>query len=256
MEQNYVSEVSKFSTVYSHRSYGVEEPRGPGEVGRSAHLGQMKILSFLAAFIMAVSGIFSAFCQREFQYMRIISSFYLSVIATVVAIVDIPLNFDRVVIAKDVITKFFRVMTRISGRGIVLLFMACNLFGLLYDNDAHPYVAITIVIPVSTLGVFLIIYGYQKSTRIDILRQELMALREVRGDLAAQIQSYSTLQNDGLNPNDVRSMAYNLGKIELDYEELILLFGALTCEAPESERDIVTFGQIDEWSREGCMLLL
>jgi len=237
---------------------GFDEPKGgDGRGVESSNLGQMKLAVFFAAWVVSMAALFSVFSQKPFQIMRIVSSIFLFVTATVVAIADIPLNFSRLATAKNIVSKFFRITARITGRGIILVFLGSDLFGLLYDNDVHPYLAVTVVVPVTVLGLFLMIYGFIKSSKVDAIRQEMRIMRANEGaSIQEHMASFATLPDGGLTPSDLRSLTYSLGKVLIDYEELILLFGALNCEAPACDRDFVTVKQLYEWLGDGCMLLL
>eukprot|EP00397_Hematodinium_sp_SG-2012_P019160 GEMP01019675.1.p1 GENE.GEMP01019675.1~~GEMP01019675.1.p1 ORF type:complete len:269 (+),score=16.89 GEMP01019675.1:62-808(+) len=220
-------------------------------------VGKLNLVSFCCASSVTIAGVFGTFWHKRFEAFEIMTSIYLALFGVIIIILDVPLNFTRLIRLKEIIRKYCRLLTRLTGKGVWFIFLGCTSFATLWDTRIACILAWVISLPVCIFGISCLVFGILKSQQLDKLRQELRVMKD-QGNLEDTVRQYASVGH-GLSSVDFAKMAGDICQIQFSPEDLTLSFDALICESDpldRQDRDILTYDCILDWVSDGFLLLL
>lgn len=224
-------------------------------------LGKLNIASFFCASAITIAGLVGACYHKTPEGFEILTSIYLAFFGVMVIILDVPLNFTKLLRLKEIIGKYFRLLTRLTGKGLWFVFLACTSFATLHTQSMVA-TAYFIALPTGVFGICCVVIGVRKSQRLDRIRRELRLIQG-RGELHDTVRQYTSVSYglgiDGLSSVDFAQMAEDICQIKFSPEDLALSFNALTCERDpidRQERNMLSRECLDDWLSDGWMLFL
>jgi hypothetical protein len=253
----------------AHAQHPEFSPLIRAEGQHDASGGQEKVMRTtnpvnLLWFAAAASIVFGAFlgavaCLTSFEWVDSLEMCYLLVFGALLAVLDMP-NL-KVIDASHMrlrITRYMHLLTRVSGKSIVLFFLGCALFSAMWSNLEHVVLlvlAVVIGVFVAGVGLISIAIGLLKSTNLDRLRQHFRQDGEAVGHnaLLHMYERHARLQPQlGMTPQEFNEMATEARGIAFERSDLPLIFNALSSSP---KKDALTLTDLHAWV-QGSMVFL
>ncbi|CAD7943899.1 unnamed protein product [Amoebophrya sp. A25] len=184
---------------------------------------------------------------------------YLFAAGTVLFVLDAPLNFRWIIEAKVVISKYFRLVTRMTGKGLYLLFMSGLAFSCGYVEDVARWLAVLIALYVAALAVLTLFFGVRRTMKLQQVRSGLQHyLKAHQGDPSSFLQQYSREQVGQLNQAEFLEMSQAVApSVAWQPTDVRHITAALACEAgPNATLDVVLYADILDWLRPGYAIMM
>jgi len=187
---------------------------GYGDSNMSMHTGNhMNDVFFAAACCIVVGSLVGGFClffslkPVDFLFMT-----YVMIFGLILAVLDTPWlrTIKAVIDAKMYIGKYIQFVTRVTFRGVTLIFLASALFMTMWDN--------------LKVGAGSVVIGLLKSSKLDKARRQVEQNIEVLYD-----QNALTFRGEqgGLTMDEFNKMTNENGSFKFERLDLKLIFNAL-----------------------------
>jgi len=226
-------------------SGGGYAPTGGYNTGAGGGYGDMQMKSasgsgsfgevfFAAACCVVAGALFSgfnfAFTLKVVDWLLMT---YLLLFGTMLAVLDTPClsTIKTVTDAKLYIGKYLQFITRLTGKGITLVFLGSALFMSMWDNltgGMWMFLAVVLSILPVIVGLGGVGWGLLKSSKLEKARRQLELVINDRFDQYAQTFRGPT---GGLTMDEFNRMTATDYGIHFDYADLKLIFNAL-CSNP------------------------
>lgn len=191
----------------------------------------MNLVFFAAACCIMVGSFISGICLfLSGQLADSMETIYLMLFGGILAVLDTPFfrQFKGVGDMKMYIGKYANILTRVTGKGLVFLFLGAALFSSMWTNLKSGFLlflAIFLCIFPVLVGLAAIVIGVMKSQKLQRARQHLVnAAPEQWYDQLAQ--TYRGPEG-GLTPTEFNELTTKNGGIKWEGEDLKLIFNAL-----------------------------
>eukprot|EP00392_Amoebophrya_sp_AT5.2_P010000 g10031.t1 len=186
-----------------------------------------------------------------------VNELYLFAGGAVIAVLDAPLNFRWVVRSKITISKYCRLLTRITGRGLYLLFLSGQAFSCMYSEDISRTLGIIVALYVGSVGLITLVIGLVKTKNLNTLRVGLQK-RGAATD-AKQLQQFCS-ENRGtrITQNEFVEMSNAIdSSLKWTAKDLRHVFVCFNCETPETApTDTIAVDDLSEWLQPGLPMML
>mmetsp|Transcript_69405 Transcript_69405/g.166402 ORF Transcript_69405/g.166402 Transcript_69405/m.166402 type:complete len:278 (+) Transcript_69405:123-956(+) len=212
----------------------------------------------VAIMILAVLGLIYTFLN--FEWLDSLQFIFLFIFGFVLAVMDTPI-FSNIRLVPDLrmaISRYFNIIMRVTGKGVVLLFVGASLWMTLWANEraSNFILVLTVVLclPVILIGIASIGIGVMKSMQLDKVRTRLRqdafpqgasnqgAVQSVISDLYNQ---YAKMQPEiGMTKSEFNQMSKHFRGVEFQDQDLKLIFVAL---ASHPKRENLTQVDLADW---------
>eukprot|EP00933_Yihiella_yeosuensis_P050365 TRINITY_DN4816_c0_g4_i1.p1 TRINITY_DN4816_c0_g4~~TRINITY_DN4816_c0_g4_i1.p1 ORF type:complete len:320 (-),score=62.52 TRINITY_DN4816_c0_g4_i1:70-948(-) len=218
---------------YSANAYiqGGGVPYGAPPLTKVGSVSDWSILFFVAALCVILGGIISAVdLLFSLQWIDFIEMCYMILFAGVLAIMDTPgfKNMKTVADHRMYFSKYVHILTRLTGKGLCLLFLGCVLFAGMWDNldgGFLLFLAIVLCAPPTLIGLAASMIGFMKSWKLNKVRQSI--LEEQGSGLAQTFQQFARdFPQAGLTQREFNDLCRQRGPMWED-GDLKLIFNAL-----------------------------
>jgi len=154
---------------------------------------------------------------------------YLMVFGGILAVLDTPFlkTMKIVTEAKMYIGKYIQFVTRVTGKGVTLVFLGSALFMNMWDNlegGFMMFLAVVLCVFPTIVGFCSIVIGVLKSSKLDKARRQLQMVIDQRYDHFAQ--TYRGPQG-GLTMTEFNMLTMENGGFKFETLDLKLIFNAL-----------------------------
>mmetsp|Transcript_49629 Transcript_49629/g.105633 ORF Transcript_49629/g.105633 Transcript_49629/m.105633 type:complete len:291 (-) Transcript_49629:527-1399(-) len=205
-------------------NYGEPVMRGSGKT-------PMDEVFFAAACCIIVGSLTSGFkLVMAFQITDWLFMTFMMAFGILLAILDLPIfgNLKSVSDIRMYTGKYLQLMTRMSGKGIALLFMGSALFMQMWDNlegGFWEFLAVVLSMVPAVVGILAIAYGGTKSAKLEKARKALELQVDHRYDYYAKRYPGA---NGGLTMDEFRDLFRNDHGISFDFNDTKFIFNALS----------------------------
>jgi len=204
---------------------------GYGDSNMSMHTGNhMNDVFFAAACCIVVGSLVGGFClffslkPVDFLFMT-----YVMIFGLILAVLDTPWlrTIKAVIDAKMYIGKYIQFVTRVTFRGVTLIFLASALFMTMWDNlkgGFMMFLAVVLCLFPALVGAGSVVIGLLKSSKLDKARRQVEQNIEVLYD-----QNALTFRGEqgGLTMDEFNKMTNENGSFKFEKLDLKLIFNAL-----------------------------
>lgn len=154
-----------------------QPPKPEQDQGRQRD-ATLQLMFFVAAVCCIVAGIIGTICTivnplNLFEPLDLLDELYLIVFGVVLFVMDAPLNLRGILNAKNIIGRYCRLITRITGKGLFCVFLGCFAFGTMWEEDASGFLSVILCSYIAGLGIFMVMLGITKSIKLNAVRLEL-----------------------------------------------------------------------------------
>jgi len=154
---------------------------------------------------------------------------YLMVFGGILAILDTPFlkTIKMVTEAKMYVGKYVQFVTRVTGKGVTLVFLGSSLFMTMWDNlegGFFMFLAVVLCSFPTLVGFCSIVIGILKSSKLDKARRQLQMVIDQRYDHFAQ--TFRGPQG-GLTMSEFNMLTMENGGFKFETLDLKLIFNAL-----------------------------
>lgn len=219
----------------------------------------------LIRFAAAISIVFGAFlgalaCLTSLEWVDTLEMSYLLVFGALLAVLDMP-NFTQIASGAAMrlrIARYMHILTRVSGKSVVFLFLGCALFSAMWSNLEHVVLlvlAVLIGVFVVSVGLLSVAIGLHRSMHLDKIRQHFRQDGEAVGHNAVShmYERYARLQPKlGMTPQEFNQMATDARGVVFEKSDLPLVFNALSSSP---KKDALTLTDFHAWV-QGTMVIL
>lgn len=214
----------------------------------AAYVYPWSFMWFGAAFCVMVGSMIS-FLDLVFslEWVDALEMAYLFFFGVLLAIVDTPL-FTQVMVVTSIrqtCNRFVAILTRVTGKGIVYMFLGCTLWSSMFSNLEGGFLlflAFFLGGVIFLVGLVSIGLGVMKSRTLNTLRQEF---KKDGNQLQQMYTTHARLNpQTGLTPEEFNRMAPYARGVQFEGTDLKFIFGALST-APA--RDFISLQDLFDW---------
>lgn len=213
-----------------YASNGNYLPQSTGTLKGMAIGGSMNDVFFMAACSIMVGSIVTGMCFLfGLKLVNCIALTYLTVFAAVIAVLYTPFfkTIKMVMDAKMYIGKYIQFVTRVTGTGVMFIFLGSMLFVTMYTNaEGGFFVFLSVILCLFPflVGCGAMAIGVLKSKKLDKARRQLEHVIDQRYDHFAQTFRGPT---GGLTMNEFNMLTLENGNFKFQSLDLKLIFNAL-----------------------------
>mmetsp|Transcript_24805 Transcript_24805/g.70841 ORF Transcript_24805/g.70841 Transcript_24805/m.70841 type:complete len:366 (+) Transcript_24805:120-1217(+) len=193
----------------------------------SGHMSEM----FFAASMAIVVGSLVGGCALffELQVVDFLTMSYLLCFGSLLAVLDTPVlkTIKRVADIKLYISKYVQFVTRLTGKGITLVFLGSALFLTMWDNldgSVMKFMSVVICLFPSLVGLYGVVIGVLKSSKLDKARRQVHMVIDQRYDHFARTYPGPS---GGLTMSEFNDLTMENGGFLFDPSDLRLIFNAI-----------------------------
>lgn len=219
--------------------------------------------------MMLFSGLFGflSFIVEPYAVFDAFNELCLVAFGVLLFILDAPLHFRWVLEAKHGISRFVRLLTRYTGKGIFLMLQSCMLFNCLWNERVSYFFAIVFSCYVFAIGFIATAVGATKSAKLNRVRHALASKGE---QLPSYLKEFvnqhppSAIKGDegGLARHEFGTLCHSVDPgIVWTNDDLRQIFIALACERGGSGNnlgnlEVLGLHEIREWLEPGHGVML
>jgi len=180
----------------------------------------------------------------------------LLVFGVVVSLLDFPFA-DTSPTWRDVrdgIGKYVHLLTRLTGKGLVLVFLGTNLWALLWENDLSPLLAVLIGVLCVLVGFVTFAKGVGDSRKLNKMREYFRKVEHGPSELQQRYGECARTQGvKGLTHIEFNKLASQTGGLKFQPGDLRYIFNALSSRP---HRDYVSLEDLENWVKTPYMAIL
>mmetsp|Transcript_23817 Transcript_23817/g.51982 ORF Transcript_23817/g.51982 Transcript_23817/m.51982 type:complete len:314 (-) Transcript_23817:92-1033(-) len=205
---------------------------GEANATMAAYAGNnhMSDVFFAASCCIITGSLLSAgYLLLEFNVVDLLQVLYLGGFGFVLAVLDTPWlrTIKAVMDAKTVVGKYMQFVTRVTFRGVTLIFLSSALFMTMWDNlkgGLYNFLAVVLCLFPTLVGFGSVVIGLLKSQKLDKAR------RQLQGDIEGCFNRFAVSSRGptgGLTMDEFNMMTKNNGSFNFEKLDLKLIFNAL-----------------------------
>jgi len=209
---------------------------------------------FGAALCVMVGSCISAIDETfSLEWVDALEMAYLFLFGLLLAIVDTPLftQMSFVTHIRQSCNRFIAILTRVTGKGIVYMFLGCTLWSSMWTNlegGMLLFVAFVLGIVIFFTGIVSIILGIIKSRNLNGVREALKKdskVQEVYDQYARMNHAY------GLTPEEFERMSMSF-HYKFEGSDLKLVFGGISSDPT---RMYISLEDMYQWVNGGMIFI-
>lgn len=229
-------------------------PPGMGKGGYShmaaPYVYPWSFMWFGAALCVMVGALIS-FLNLVFslEWVDALEMAYLFFFGVLLATVDTPLFTSMMLVThiRQSVNRFVAVLTRVTGKGFVYMFLGCTLWSSMYSNLEgffFQFLAFLLGGVIFLTGLISVGLGVMKSRNLNRVRAELR--KDTGGTNLQQLYSSHARLNPttGLTPEEFNRMSPYARGVQFEATELKFIFNALSSDP---NRMFISFQDLQEW---------
>jgi len=229
-DSNYAAPPTNYQQPYQENGSYVSHSSQGGTLKDMVANGNINDIFFAAACSLIVSAVVTwIIFLFEFKVIDFIALTYLLFFGCVLAVLDTPVfkAIRGVMEAKMYIGKYIQLLTRVTGKGVVFIFLGSFQFITMWDNlqgGFFEFMAVVLCFFPIIVGGVAIVLGILKSKKLDKARRQLMVVIDQRYD---QFARTFPGPNGGLTMNEFNMLTLENGGFRFQSLDLKLIFNAL-----------------------------
>jgi len=249
---------------YAEESQGLMSNQGFGQSPYDQRQGAPRPPSILngiwfgadvLVIICALIGV--VFLFISLQFIDVLEFMYLLFFAILLAILDTPLfsNVKIVPDLRDQITRYVNILKRVTGRGVVYIFLGSTLWAGMWANLTSTLLLVItalLSLPVLIVGLGSILIGVIKSYNFERVKMALKTGGPGQGP-DAMYQSHAKMQaHIGMTKEEFIMMARSIKGMVLTNEDVTLYFNAMSSNP---NRNFLSREDLQRWVSGGMVFL-
>lgn len=191
----------------------------------------MSDVFFAAACCIVLGSTIGGICLFfNFEVVDWMQMSYLMIFGLILAVLDTPWlrTIKLLMDAKMYISKYLQFVTRVTFRGVTLIFLSSALFLAMWDNLTGAFLmflAVVLCLFPTLVGMGSVVIGLLKSSKLEKARRQLELVIDQRYDEFAQTYRGA---HGGLTMDEFNMMTHNSGGFKFEKLDLKLIFNALS----------------------------
>lgn len=179
---------------------------------------------------------------------------YLFLFGLLLATIDTPLcpTFNFVNTIRQGAHRFVAVLTRMTGKGVVYMFLGCTLWSSMWSNLEGAFILLLAVILGSCIflaGLISVFLGICKSVNLNHVRLELQ--KHQNWDQMYDTHA-KTVPSSGMTKEEFNKMAQYLRGVSFEGTDLNFV---MNCLSSDPHRMFLTRKDIEEWAISGLVFV-
>lgn len=212
---------------------------------------------WFGASICVMIGSFISFMNEimSLEWVDALEMAYLFLFGVLLAVVDTPLFTSVMVVThiRQAVNRFVAILTRVTGKGVVYIFLGCTLWSSMWSNLEGGFLlflAIFLGMIIFLTGIISVILGIFKSRNLNVVRLEL----KKEGNLQQQYNQFARMYNGaGLTPEEFERMSLSLPQaVRFEGSDLRLVFGGLSSDP---NRMFISQEDLQSWVMGGMVFI-
>lgn len=209
----------------------------------------MNLIWFAAACCIILGSIIAFIAEIfSFEIVDAMEMVYLCLFGLVLAILDTPFftNIKFVPDTRFAICKYFALVQRVTGKGIVYVFLGSTLWAAMWVNLESTFLkflSIILGIIVVLVGAGSVLIGIMKSRNLDLVRKRL---HEEGANSLGQMYEMHARMNPaaGITQEEFKKMTPYARGVQFESSDIKLIFNALSSNP---RRDVISRQDLDMW---------
>mmetsp|Transcript_136205 Transcript_136205/g.236808 ORF Transcript_136205/g.236808 Transcript_136205/m.236808 type:complete len:296 (-) Transcript_136205:168-1055(-) len=253
--------------AYGQNPYGNQAPPGyqqPGYAGAPpvskgmAATNPMNIIWFAAACCVMVGALISFITELfELQWVDALEMVYLFLFGAVLCVLDTPLFAQMLAVSelKRGVGKYIALLNRVTGKGIVYIFLGSALWSHMWINlEGSTFLLFLAVL----FGMFIVFVGIASLTIAAIKSRNLdLVRRELRKDGASSLQNlyelHARMQPQlGITQEEFKKLTPYARGVQFETSDVKLIFNALSSHPT---RQYLSIGDLQNWINSTMVLI-
>jgi len=215
------------------------------------------IMWFFAALCVITGSVIS--CASEIislEWIDALEMAYLFFFGILLAVVDTPL-FTSVALVTHVhqtVNRFIAILTRVTGKGVVYMFLGCTLFSSMWSNLEGAlmlFLAFFLGITIFLVGMISVLLGFMKSRNLNQVRSALNKEPQLLPQKYSQFAR--TNPNTGLTPDEFEKLSISLPQqVRFEGNDMKFVFGGLSTDP---SRMFISLDDLTQWVTGGMIFI-
>jgi len=211
---------------------------------------------FFAAFCVIIGAGIS--CVEEILTLAWIDALemaYLFCFGVLLAVVDTPLCTSMAFVphVHNTVNRFVAILTRVTGKGFVYMFLGCTLFSSMWaklTGAVYLFLAFFLCVFIFLTGIISMLLGFAKSRNLNQVRTALSKDEK----FADKFKQFARLDpNTGLSPEEFQKLSISLPQqIRFDASDLKFVFGGLSSDP---SRMFISLDDFNQWVTGGMIFI-
>lgn len=226
---------------------------------RASGTGLMNVIWFAAALCLVAVGIMGVVATLiSFKIADCIEMLYLVIFGSILAVLDTPIfaNIKIVPDLKKTISQYVSILTRVTGRGMVFVFLGCTMWASVTVNVDLLFLKIiaalltwfTIIVGIGSVGI-----GLSKSWKAERVRTHFLSAPP-NTNIEAMYSANAKLQpNAGMTKEEFGIVVKNVRGMLLSNADLQHIFH---CICTDRRREYLSKKDMEDWVHGGLMVFL
>jgi len=213
---------------------------------------------WFAAALCVMTGAVISFVDEvmSLEWIDALEMAYIFFFGVLLATVDSPL-FTNVMLVTHIrqgLNRFLAIVTRVTGKGVVYMFLGCTLFSSMWSNlegGFQLFMAFFLGCFIFLVGVISVILGVIKSRNLNAVRTEL---KKETVNLAQQYAQFARMYTPtGLTPEEFERMAMSLPNgVRFEGSDLRLVFSGISTDP---NRMFISQEDLTQWVMGGMVFI-
>jgi hypothetical protein len=188
------------------------------------------------------------------QWVDALEMAYMFMFGTLLALVDSPMfsNFAVVSMIRNGVHRFFSFLTRVTGKGVVYIYLGCTLCSAMLANEKGTFLNILAVILSSVIllsGLVSFVLGILKSRNLRLIQMEL----HKHDNVQQMFDTYAKTRPElGLTSEEFNKMAPNLRGVHFEGSDLKYIMNAISSDPA---RSFISIHDMMVWVRGGMVFV-
>jgi len=233
---------------------GYAPPGYPPSAGDPAYqkmssTNPMNLIWFAAAVCVLVASLITFIAELfDFAIVDAVEMVYLFLFALVLAVLDTPL-FTNIKIVPDMrqaIGKYFALVQRVTGKGLIYIFLSATLWAAMWANlESYALKTLGVIVGlfVFVVGLASLAIGIMKSRNLDLVRKRL---HEEGANSLGQMYEMHARMNPaaGITQEEFKKMTPYARGVSFESNDIKLIFNALSSNP---RRDVISRSDLEMW---------
>jgi len=224
---------------------------------QSSYVYPWSFMWFFAALCVMVGAVIS--CVDEIfslEWIDALEMAYLFFMGLLLAVVDTPL-FTSVAFVSHIhqtVNRFIAILTRVTGKGFVYMFLGCTLFSSMWTNlEGFLLMFLTVFLGTSIflVGIISVILGFAKSRNLNQVRSALNKEPQMLPQKYSQFARSNP--STGLTPEEFEKLSISLPQqVRFEGNDMKFVFGGVSTDP---SRMFISLQDLTEWVTGGMIFI-
>jgi len=243
-------------TGAGHPGMGVHAGKGYSQMA-APYIYPWSFMWFGAAFCVMVGAMVSFISEvLSLEWIDALEMAYLFCFGVLLAVVDTPLCTSMAFVphVHNTVNRFVAILTRVTGKGFVYMFLGCTLFSSMWTKltgAVYLFLAFFLGVTIFLTGIISVLLGFFKSRNLNQVRIALS--KDPAGVQQQYVQFARVNPTTGLTPEEFEKLSISLPQqVRFDGNDIKFVFGGLSSDP---SRSFVSFDDFSQWVNGGMVFI-